>query len=342
MVSGMSDRGERLRWGIVGTGGIAGRFAADVALLDDQAVVAVGSRSQESADRFGEQWGVEGRHPDYEALVHDDAVDAVYVATPHPYHAEHALLAIGAGKPVLVEKPFTMDAAQARTVVEAARAAGVFAMEAMWTRFLPHMQEVRELLAAGEIGDVVTLGADQGLRFEPDPRHRLFAPELGGGALLDLGIYPFSFASMVLGTPMAVRACATPAATGVDLTTSAVLTYAEGAHAVLTCTAGAATPMRAWIAGTAGRIEIDRPWYGPTAVTYTRSEGRRDGAARRFDSPPGIATDLAKGMRYEALEVARCLHAGLLESPVMPLDETVAILGTLDEVRDQIGLTYPG
>jgi predicted dehydrogenase len=337
----MTDGGERLRWGIVGTGGIAGRFAADVALLDDQWVTAVGSRSAESADRFGAEWAVEHRHPSYEALVHDDTVDAVYVATPHPYHAEHALLAIGAGKPVLVEKPFTMDAASARTVVEAARANGVFAMEAMWTRFLPHMQEIRELLGAGELGDVVALGADQGLRFEPDPKHRLFAPELGGGALLDLGIYPFSFASMVLGTPLAVRACATPTATGVDLTTSAVLVYADGPHAVLTCTAGAVTPMRAWISGTRGRIEIDRPWYAPASFTYTRSEGRRDGASRRFDSPPGIAIGTAKGMRYEALEVARCLHAGLRESPVMPLDETVAILGTLDEVRDQIGLAYP-
>ena len=213
-------------------------------------------------------------------------------------------------------------------------------MEAMWTRFLPHMIRLRELLAEGALGEILAVSADQGMRFEPDPEHRLFAPELGGGALLDLGIYPFSFASMVLGVPETVRASATAAFTGVDQTTSAVLTYSGGAHAVVICTSAAATPMRAWVAGTQGRIEIDRPWYQATSFTLTRV----DGSTERYETPSGVVQDIAqgraKGMRFEAAEMGRCLHAGLLESPVMPLDETVSILGTLDEVRDQIGLSY--
>jgi predicted dehydrogenase len=329
-----------LRWGVVGTGGIAAKFVADLSLLPDAEVVAVGSRSADGAENFGDRFRIDRRHASYADLVADPEIDAVYVATPHPFHAEHALQAIAAGKPVLVEKPFAMNACEARRVVEAARAAGVFCMEAMWTRFLPHMIRLRELLAEGTLGEILALSADQGMRFTPDPDHRLFAPELGGGALLDLGIYPFSFASMVLGVPETVRASATPAFTGVDQTTSAVLTYSSGAHAVLLCTSAAATPMRAWVAGSQGRVEIDRPWYQASSFTLTRS----DGSIERYETPPGVVQQLAqgpaKGMRFEAAEMGRCLRAGLLESPLMPLDETVSIIGTLDEVRDQIGLSY--
>jgi predicted dehydrogenase len=326
-----------LRWGVVGTGGIAARFVADVALLPEAEVVAVGSRNVTSAASFGDRFQIPHRHGSYADLVADPGIDVVYIATPHPFHAEHALQAIDAGKPVLVEKPFAMNAGEARTVADAAGAAGVFCMEAMWTRFLPHMERIRELVAEGALGKLLALSADQGMRFTPDPEHRLFAPELGGGALLDLGIYPFSFASMVLGPPQTLRACATAAFTGVDQTTSAVLTYPGGAHAVLTCTSAASTPMRAWVAGSEGRIEIDRPWYQATSFTLTRVGG----STERFDTPDGVVLDQAKGMRFEAAEVGRCLRLGLLESPVMPLDETVSIIGTLDEVRDQIGLTYP-
>jgi predicted dehydrogenase len=327
-----------LRWGVIGTGRIAEQFVADVALLPDAEVVAVGSRTAEGAARFSASCGVPHRYSSHAELVADPAVDAVYVATPHPFHAEHALLAIGAGKPVLVEKPFAMDAVQARSVAEAARTAGVFCMEAMWTRFLPHMVRLRELLAEGLLGEIVVLGAEQGIRFPPDPTHRIFAPELGGGALLDLGIYPFSFASMVLGAPETVRALATAAVTGVDATTSVVLSYGDGAHAVVTCTSVAATPMRAWVAGTEGRVDIDPRWYQATGFTFTGADGRSE----RFDSPSGLVVGQAKGMRFEAAEAARCIRAGLLESPLLPLDETVAVLGTLDEVRDQIGLPYGG
>ncbi len=339
--TGSGSAAGSLRWGVIGTGGIAGRFAADLALMPDADLVAVGSRSAESAAGFGERFSVGRRHASYTELIADPEVDVVYVATPHPFHAEHALQVIAAGKPVLVEKPFAMDAIEARMIADAARDAGVFCMEAMWTRFLPHMGRLRDLLADGVLGEILALSADQGMRFALDPAHRLFAPELGGGALLDLGIYPFSFASMVLGPPETVRAVATPAITKVDRTTSAVLSYSTGAHAVLTCTSAAATPMRAWVAGSEGRIEIDRPWYQASSFTLTRP----DGSTERFESPAGVVVETplgrAKGMRFEAAEVGRCLRLGLTESPVLPLDETVSIMGTLDEVRDQIGLAYP-
>ena len=195
-----------LRWGILGTGLIAGAFAADLVHTDSGEIAAVGSRRQARADAFGDRYGVPRRHASYEALVADPDVDVIYVATPHSFHHENALLALEAGKHVLVEKAFTMNAAQAVELVAVARERGLFLMEAMWTRFLPHVVEIRRLLAEGALGRVVTVMADHGQWFAFDPTSRLFAPELGGGALLDLGVYPVSFASMVLGEPTRIEA----------------------------------------------------------------------------------------------------------------------------------------
>jgi predicted dehydrogenase len=324
------------RFGVIGTGGIASVMTTDIALLPDVEVVAVGSRSARSAQEFADAHGVARAHPSYADLVHDPDVDAVYVATPHPGHLDAALLAIEAGKALLVEKPFTMDGAQARTVVEAARARGTFCMEAMWARFLPHMVRVREILASGALGEIVTVTADHGQWFEFDPAHRLFAPELGGGALLDLGVYPISFASMVLGTPERVSARSVMGPTGVDAQTSMVFEYASGAHAVLTTTMQAVSPTRAVVVGTEGRIEIDTTWYAPTSFTFTP----RQGAPEHYPGEPQPRQH--KGLRYEAAEVARCLREGLAESPVLPLDETISIMETMDEIRRQVGLSYPG
>jgi len=323
-----------LRWGVVGTGKIAGDFVRDTGSLPDARIVAVGSRSQESADRFGDSHGVPRRHASYQALVEDPDVDAVYVATPHPLHAENALAAIAAGKHVLVEKPFTMDAASAASVVAAARAAGVFCMEAMWTRFLPHTLRIRQLVAEGAVGEVRTVSADLGMNFPPDPTHRLYAPELGGGALLDLGIYPVSWVFMVLGTPTSVTAVADPTFTGVDGQTSVVLRYPDGAHGIATCTLWAWTPQRAWIAGTEGLIDVQGSFYAPTSFTLRRG---RSGEPEQFEPSDTLEGD-GKGMRYEAAEVARCVSEGLLESPGMPLDETVEIMRTFDEIRRQTGV----
>jgi predicted dehydrogenase len=313
-----------IRWGIIGTGGIAHTFASDLEFTDSGSVVAVGSRRQETADAFGERFGVARRHDSYEALVEDPEVDVVYVSTPHPMHHPDALLALRAGKHVLVEKPFTMNAAEAEEIVAEARSRGLFAMEAMWARFLPHIREIRRLLADGALGELVTVIADHCQWFAEDAEHRLFAPELGGGALLDLGIYPVSFASMVLGPPNRVLALADSAFTGVDAQTSILLGYESGAHAVLNCTLRAKGPTRAAIVGTNGRIEIDGSFYQPVGFTLIP----REGEPQRMYDPPAEG-----GLRYEADEVARRVEAGELESPEMPLDETVAIMRTMDAVQ---------
>jgi predicted dehydrogenase len=321
-----------VRWGVIATGGIASAFVTDLRLLEGTEVVAVGSRSQDSADRFAAEHSIGRAYPTYASLVSDDEVDVVYVATPHPGHHAAALLAIEAGKAVLVEKPFTMDAAEARSLVAAARARGVFLMEAMWARFVPWAVRLRELLADGTLGEIRQVIADHGQWFPQDAAHRLFAPDLGGGALLDLGVYPVSFASMVLGSPAAVTAVSDPAFTGVDATTSILLQYAGGAHAVLTATLTAPGPTTAAVVGTDARVQVDGPFYTPAGFTLTR----RDGTSERFDHPVA-----GRGLRFEAAEVIACLREGRLESDVMPLDETVAIMATLDEVRRQVGLRYP-
>lgn len=320
--------GKPVRWGIIGTGLIAGMFAGDLSHTDSGVVASVGSRGQESADRFGDAWGVANRHASYEALVNDPEVDVVYVATPHPMHRENAILALEAGKPVLVEKPFAMNASEAREVVELARAKGLFAMEAMWTRFLPHIDVVRGWLEQGVLGDIVTVFADHGQWFAEDPAFRLFAPELGGGALLDLGVYVVSFASMVLGTPDRVVSTCDLAFTGVDAQTSMLFSYDSGAQAVLSCTLRAKTATTASIVGTDARIEIEGDFYAPAAVTLIP----RTGDAVRV---PSAIEGRTGGLSYQADEVARMLAVGELESPLMTLDETIAVVKTMDRVRSQ-------
>jgi predicted dehydrogenase len=315
-----------LRWGILGTGGIAHTFATDLRLTDSGVVGAVGSRSRDTADRVADEFGIQARHSSYESLVADPTVDVIYVATPHPMHRENAILALRAGKPVLVEKPFAMNAAEAAEIVAVAREEKLFAMEAMWTRFLPHIALIREWLAARVLGEIVTVTADHGQWFAEDGESRLFAPELGGGALLDLGIYPVSFASMILGSPDRIAALIDPAFTGVDAQTSMVFGYASGAQAVLTCTLRAKSPTRASIVGTDARIEIEGDFYAPATVTLLP----RGGEPTRIES-----THEGRGLRHQADEVARRLAAGDVESPLMRLGESIAIMQTMDVVQAQ-------
>jgi predicted dehydrogenase len=317
---------EPLRWGLIGTGWIADSFAADLAFTDSGRVVAVGSRRMDTADRFADRFDIPNRHASYEALVADPDVDVVYVATPHPMHHPDTLLALRAGKPVLVEKSFTMNAAEARELVAVARAEKLFLMEAMWTRFLPHIAQIRRLIAERALGDIVTVSADHGQWFAKDPDFRLFKPELGGGALLDLGVYPVSFASMLLGPPDTIAALIDPAFTGVDGQTSMLFGYASGAQAVLTCTSLARSPTRAAIVGTEARIEIEGDFYSPSPFTLIT----RTGEQTRYDEP-----HQGRGMWYQADEVARCLREGLLESPLMPLEESIAVMQTMDAVLAQ-------
>jgi predicted dehydrogenase len=286
-------------------------------------VGAVGSRSKSSADAFGDRFDVPRRYDSYDELVHDDQIDAVYVATPHPMHFDNASLALNAGKAVLVEKAFTMTGEEARDLVALARLRHLFLMEAMWTRFLPHVVALRELIGAGRLGEIVSLEADHGQWFELDPNFRLFAPELGGGALLDLGVYPVSFASMLLGTPERISALVEPAFTGVDGQVSMVFGYESGAQSTLTCTSLARTATRACVSGTLARVEIAGDFYAPTTMTLITRDGESE--EFRFDTH-------GRGLHYEADEVARCVRNGQTESTIMPLDESVAIMETMDRV----------
>jgi predicted dehydrogenase len=321
-----------LRWGIIGTGGIAATFATDMGLLPDAAIVAVGSRAQTTADAFGERFAIPRRHGSYEAVVEDSDVDAVYIATPHPFHAEPALLAIRARKAVLVEKPFTINSDEAHTLITEARAQHTFLMEAMWTRFLPHVVSIRQLIAEDRLGDVRSFLADFGGYVVEDAAHRAYSPELGGGALLDLGVYPVSFASMLFGTPEVITARSHPAFTGVDSQTAVILDYSGGRQAVVFTTLETLTPNRASINGRKGRIEIDSDFFAPTSFRLFEEQGR----VELFN-----IAHVGRGLRHQAAEVARCVHSGLTESPILPLSETLSIMETLDEIRRQIGLRYP-
>jgi len=320
-----------IRWGILGPGGIAGTFAEAVLGHTRAQIVAVGSRDSTRAERFATKYGIPTTHEGYERLVADPQVEAVYVASPHSEHAEHALLAIEAGKHVLVEKSFTRSAAQAQRVVDAARARGVFVMEAMWTRFLPHVAALRGAIERGEIGEVVSLSADHGQWFDVGPEHRLLNPELAGGALLDLGVYPVSFAHDLLGVPTAVHANGRLTSTGVDGQVAISLEY-PGAQALLSTTLWAKTPTTAHISGTEGRIEVAGEFYRPTSFRVIR----RDGSEWTFDRP------VDGGFQFQAAEVARRVAEGATESPRITLDNSLEVMRTLDSIRAQIGLAYPG
>ncbi|RFA08375.1 oxidoreductase [Subtercola boreus] len=322
-----------LRWGILGTGGIATSFATDLQANGFQ-LTAVGSRSEQSASEFAGRFGGITAHASYEQLVADPDVDVVYVATPHPFHEENALLAIRAGKHVLVEKAFTLNEKQARSIVDEAASAGVVVIEAMWTRFLPHMVRIREIIAAGTLGDVRTVLADHNQKLSADPQHRINALELGGGALLDLSIYPVSFAVDMLGLPTAVLASATMTATGVDRQTAIILTHAGGRQSVLHSALDTAGPTAASVLGTEARIDIDQTWYAPTTFRMIDSE---QNVIEEFDHPV-----TSRGMQYQAWELERVVAAGETSSPLLPAEQSVAIMGVLDEVRRQIGLVYPG
>lgn len=322
-----------IRWGILGTGFIAHAQTADL-IGCGFTVAAVGSRSQGPADAFAAEFGIPVAHGSYEALVADPGVDAIYISTPHPFHAENALLALRAGKHVLIEKPFTLTAGQAVEVVDAAEAAGLVVMEAMWTRFLPHMLRIREIIASGTLGDVRTLIADHNQDLPKDPLHRLNNPALGGGALLDLGIYPVSFAFDIFGAPTVVKALTAKTVTGVDRQTAILLGFDDGRQAVLHSALDTKGPNTASILGTEGRIEVDSVWYSPTTFTVFDSEGE---VIERFDTVVAH-----RGMQFQAWEFERRIREDDRSPAILPAAESARIMETLDAVREQIGLSYPG
>ncbi|MFC8681609.1 Gfo/Idh/MocA family protein [Microbacterium ureisolvens] len=321
------------RWGILGPGGIARAFTSDLrtAGLD---VAAVGSRRRETAEAFAADFGIPRAHGSYEELVADPEVDIVYIATPHPMHAGNALLALEAGKHVLVEKAFTLNAAEAATVRDAAAERGLLAMEAMWTRYLPHMVRIRELVASGALGEIRAVTADHTQSLPSDPAHRINDLDLGGGALLDLGIYPVSFAWDILGEPLSIAAAARIGDAGSDTEVATIMTHASGALSTSLSASRGAGPNTATIIGTDARIDIDRVWYSATSFRLVGPDG-----AVREEFRSEIE---GRGMQYQALAAERLLAEGRTDSDVLPIDETVAIMAALDEIRSLVGVRYPG
>lgn len=327
--------GRKVRWGILATGGIAASFAEDLReMKDDAEIVAVGSRSLASARAFADRFGIPRAYGSWTELADDDDVDVVYVATPHSAHRVAAGLCLRAGRAVLCEKPFTVNAVEARELADLARSRGRFLMEAMWTYCNPVVRRLTELVADGAIGEVRSVHADFGLAGPFEPGHRLLDPALGGGALLDLGVYPVSFAHLLLGEPDEVQAWAHLTPEGVDDNTGVLLGYDSGAMAVLSCSLTADTARTAVVTGSAGRIEIPRGFFHPDRFVLHR-EGREP---EEFGAPGGGL----RGLQYEAAEVMRCLRAGERESPLVPLEGSLAVMRTLDTVRDRIGVRYPG
>lgn len=321
-----------LRWGILATGGIAHAFTSDLrtAGLD---VAAVGSRSTASAQAFADEFGIPRAHGSYADLIADPEVDILYIATPHSHHLEPAVAALEAGKHVLIEKPVTLDADEAAAIRDVAAGRGLLAMEAMWTRHLPHMIRIRELVRSGALGEVRALAADHTQQISADPAHRLNALELGGGALLDLGIYPVSFAWDILGAPVEVRALGRLGETGADTEVSIALTHASGAVSSLLTSSRAAGPNTAHLIGTEARIEIDSVWYTPTSFRLIAPDGTvREEYRSEVDG---------RGMQYQALAAEQIIADGRTDSDLLTFEQSVLIMGTLDEVRAQVGVTYP-
>lgn len=340
-------------WGILGTGAIAALFTEALRGVPGARVVAVGSRERARAEAFAAAAGAPRAHASYEDLVRDPSVDVVYVATANADHAAHCALAIAAGKAVLCEKPFALDAASGAQVVEAARRAGVFCMEAMWMRFSPALREALALVRGGALGEVRLVDAQLGFPYDPDPAARVFAPD--AGALLDLGVYPLALAHALLGRPEGVRSEVVPGPNGADEQVTALLSYAGGRQAVVAASLRAQLGNGATIHGTDGVLRLEAPLYFPERYRYTAvprhpaTRPPRRGALARLRGQPWVkgVLDLRARLRErtvvkrvsgsgygeEAAEVQRCLAAGLEESPELPLDASLAVLETVDAIR---------
>jgi len=321
-----------IRWGVVGPGAIATGFAEAMQQTDGGTIVAVASRSAERALAFGDRFAIPTRYGDYEALAADPDVDVVYVATPQSRHEPDTLTLLRAGKHVLCEKPFALNARQGNRMVAEARERGLFLMEAIWSRYLPAYRSLVDVIADGRIGEPLLVEADFGFRRPLEPAHRLFDLALGGGALLDLGIYPIQLCSLVLGSPDHVVADGVVGVTGIDEVNAAVLHYPGERLGVIKSAIRLGMSCTARISGTDGWIDLPAFMHCPSSLTVTSSDG-----SERLD-----ASYEGNGLRFEIEEVHRCLSEGLVESPIMPLDETLELAATLDDIRAQLGVVYPG
>ncbi|WP_433253070.1 Gfo/Idh/MocA family protein [Streptosporangium sp. CA-135522] len=322
-----------IKWGILATGGIAATFTEDLKLLPDAEVVAVGSRSVESARAFADRHGIARAHGSWAELAADPDVDIVYVANTQNAHYDAVLTCLSAGKAVLCEKAFTLNRAQAAKLVDFARERRLFLMEAMWMRCLPAIRKIVELVEAGAIGPIQAVHADFGISVDVGPDHRLRDPALGGGALLDLGVYPISFAYLMLGDPARVQSWARLTPEGVDENTGMLFGYDSGAVALLSCGITTDGPVTASVSGPLGRIELPGAFF----CTDTFTLRRRDAEPEVFHIPRE-----GNGLLHEAVEAMRCLREGLLESPLVPWQATLDVMGVMDEVRGQTGVRFPG
>lgn len=325
-----------VRWGILGTGGIAHAFATALLETPGAKIAAIGSRSVASAEKFGREFAGQSGAPiaygSYQALCDSTEVDIIYIGTPHPMHAENTTMALNGGKAVLCEKPFTMNLREAEKVVALAREKGLFLMEAMWTRYMPALAELKKIVASGEIGAPRQLHADFGFHAPTDPGHRVNNRILGGGALLDLGIYPLSIAAAIMGPVKTVQALAEMSDSGVDAQTGFNLLHEGGGMSVCSCSLLAKTPDELTVSGPLGRVRMDAMFHRSPSITVTLA----DGSTRKIETPWS-----GNGYVHEAIEAGRCVREGLLESPGMTLDETLSLMRLLDTIRGQIGLQYP-
>ena len=320
-----------IRWGILGTGRIAGVFAEGLKAQPDAVLVAVGSRTAESAERFAAKYQVARAHASYEALAQDPEVDAIYVATPHTGHMEETLRCIAAGKAVLCEKPFAVNAAQAQRMIDAAKAANVPVMEAMWTRFLPSVRKAVSLINEGAIGDVRMIQSDFGFRTEVNPSGRLFDLNLAGGGLMDVGVYCVSFSVMLLGEVRTATGIADIGSTGVDEQAAAVMGFDEGRIAYFSTGVRTSTPMEVSIMGTDGWIRIESPFFASKQITL-----HKGGKSEVIDVPFE-----GNGYHYEAAEIGRLLREGRIESDIMSWTDTMRVMDAMDRIRGVWGLRYP-
>ena len=320
-----------IKWGILGPGSISHKFAVGLQSAPNAELAAVGSRDLARAQAFASKFDATAAYGSYADLVADPEVDAVYIGTPHSFHKAHSILCMNAGKHVLCEKPFAINANEAREMVAVARANDVVLMEAMWSRFLPTLVKVRELLAQGAIGDVRMISADFGFRTRVNPAGRLFDPALGGGALLDVGIYPLSLAYMIFGKPTRLASMADIGSTGIDEQSAFILGYDGGQMAICSTAVRTNTPHEATIMGSEGMIKIHAPWWISSQISVNRG-----GDEQVYDLP-----FLGNGYTHEAIEVGNLIRSGQLESDIMPLDESVQIMETMDALRAEWGIKYP-
>ena len=324
---------EKIRWGILGCGKIANKFASDLKLVGDAELVAVGSRDKDRATAFADIHQVARVFSGYDELAASSDIDVIYIATPHGMHYQHVMLCLDHKKPVLCEKAFGLNLRQVSEMTGRAKKEGVFLMEAFWTKFLPQYQELTRIIENGEIGEIKMIQADFGFKAPHPAAQRLYDPLLGGGSLLDIGLYPVFLAQSILGRPSEVQAMVSNFDTGVDEQCVMTLKFSNGGLAVLSSTFAAETPVEAMVAGTEGRIHMRNRFHNAMA-TIELVKGRDE--LRKIE----VFREEGFGYQFEARHVGDCLRKGLTESPVMSHSDSLLLMETLDRLRQACGIRY--